>query len=110
MFIKYQYYQLQNNIACLTFSLARSKLVTHQRREQDDNNHTDLEQCTSFNGGANNHTDLEQCTSFNGGVNNHTYLEQCTSFNGGVNLSIARALVSKVVNGINVNCGNLDVY
>ena len=51
--LKYQYYQLQNNIACLTFSLARSKLVTHQRREQDDNNHTDLEQCTSFNGGVN---------------------------------------------------------
>ena len=76
--LKYQYYQLQNNIACLTFSLARSKLVTHQRREQDDNNHTDL--------------------------------EQCTSFNGGVNLSIARAHVSYVVNGINVNCGNLDVY
>ena len=76
--LKYQYYQLQNNIACLTFSLARSKLVTHQRREQDDNNHTDL--------------------------------EQCTSFNGGVNLSITRALVSYVVNGINVNCGNLDVY
>ena len=92
--LKYQYYQLQNNIACLTFSLARSKLVTHQRREQDDNNHTDLEQCTSFNGGVNNHTDLEQCTSFNGGVN----------------LSIARALVFNVVNGNKVNCGNLDVY